>query len=59
MLEVYGRVHGNFKKYMAFGITSTRSWHSIERILDDAKVTHHHNGEPIEWIWQNIRNVHG
>jgi hypothetical protein len=59
MLEVYGRVRGTFKRYRASGITSTRSWHSIERILDDAQVTHHHNGEPTEWIWQDIRNAHG
>jgi hypothetical protein len=59
MLEVYGQVRGTFKRYRASGITSTRSWHSIERILDDAQVTHHHNGEPIEWLWQDIRNAHG
>ncbi len=59
MLEVYWRVRGTFKRYRASGITSTRSWHSIERILDDAQVTHHHNGEPTEWIWQDIRNAHG
>jgi len=35
-LEVYGQVRGTFKRYKASGITSTRSWHSIERILDDA-----------------------
>jgi hypothetical protein len=58
MLEVYGRVRGTFKRYRASGITSTRSGHSIERILDDAQVTHHHNGEPTEWIWQDIRNAH-
>jgi hypothetical protein len=46
MLEVYGRLCGTFKRYRAFGFTSTRSWHFIERILDDAQVTHHHNGEP-------------
>ncbi len=39
MLEVYGRVHGTFKRYRASGITGTRSWHSIERILDDPQVT--------------------
>jgi hypothetical protein len=27
--------------------------------LDDAQVTHHHNGQPTEWIWQDIRNAHG
>jgi hypothetical protein len=57
--EVYGRVRGTFKRYRASGITSTRSWHSIERILDDAQVSHHHNGEPTEWIWQDIKNTHG
>ncbi len=39
MLEVYGRVHGTFKRYRASGITGTRSWYSIERILDDPQVT--------------------
>ncbi|CAM6035755.1 unnamed protein product [Sphagnum compactum] len=58
MLEVNGWVRGTFKMYKASGITNMRSWHSIERILDDAQVTHHHNGEPTEWIWQDIRNVH-
>ncbi len=52
-------VCGTLKRYKASRITSTRSWHSIERILDDAQVTHHHNGEPTEWIWQDIRNAHG
>ncbi len=59
MLEVYECVCGTFKRYRASGITSTRSWHSIQRILDDAQVTHHHNGEPTEWIWRDIRNAHG
>ncbi len=59
MLEVYGQVCGTFKRYKAFEITSTKSWHFIKRILDDAQVTHHHNGEPTKWIWQDIRNVHG
>jgi hypothetical protein len=58
MLEVYGWVRGTLKRYKAFGITSTMSWHSTERILDDAQVTHHHNGELTEWIWQDIRNAH-
>jgi len=59
LLEVYGRVRGTFKRYRASGITSTRSWHSFKRTLDNAQVPHHHNGEPTEWIWQDIRNARG
>jgi len=36
MLEVFGQVCGIFKKYMASRITNTKSWHSIEKVLDDA-----------------------
>jgi hypothetical protein len=36
MLEVFGQVHGTFKRYKASRITSTKSWHSIEKVLDDA-----------------------
>jgi hypothetical protein len=35
MLEVFGQVRGIFKKYMASRITNTKSWHSIEKNLDD------------------------
>ncbi len=36
MLEVFGQVHGTFKRYKTFRITSTKSWHSIEKVLDNA-----------------------
>jgi hypothetical protein len=52
MLEVVVEVFDNFKKYMAYGITKTTSWHSIERLLHDAHITCHHRNEPLEWVWR-------
>lgn len=41
MLEVV-EVFDNFKKYRAYGITKTTSWHSIERLLHNAHITWRH-----------------
>jgi hypothetical protein len=51
MLEVVIEVLDNFKRYMAYGITKTTSWHSIKRLLDDAHITYRHQNEPLEWVW--------
>ncbi len=37
MLEIITLLPKNFKKDMAFGITNTKYWHSLERLLYDAR----------------------
>ncbi len=37
MLEIITLLLKIFKKDMAFGITNSKSWHSLERLLYDAR----------------------